>query len=163
MIKEIRFQGNDHFSEELLLEQISTREAGFFKRLASWKQEDGFSSTMFENDLKRLRHFYQRQGFLSPFVDSEFKRHDPKEQLWITIKVNPGKAVKVRKTRFNQPEDSLAASLLSAWCDSLAWQEGTRFSDQKVLEAEAAIKALFKDQGYLLSHVWQVHPPSRYG
>jgi len=161
-VKDIHFLGNNIFSEEVLLDQMSTQKTTLIQSLAFWKSAPEFSSLMFENDLERLRHFYQQEGFLNPQLDYALKKEDRKEQVRIVIEIERGKAIRIASLGVSQPEDSLAASVLSIWRDTMSLDTGKRFEDKRVLEAEANIKKRYKDQGYPFVEVkrqLRVYPP----
>jgi len=160
-VREIRFQGNEIFSEETLLEQMSTRETSLIQSLTFWKPGPEFSSLMFENDLERLRHFYQQHGFISPELDYTLEEDDRRQQVRVVVEVGHGRAIRIGSLEVNRAEDSLAAAVLSAWRDTMQLDTGKRFVDAKVLEAEARLKKRFKDQGFPLVEVQRklhVHP-----
>jgi len=147
-VREIRFRGNDLFSEETLLDKMNTQQITLIQSLTFWKSGPEFSSLMFENDMERLRHFYQQNGYLNPELDYILEKDERKEQVRIIIEVARGKAVKIANLQVEHTGDSLASSVLSAWRDTMTLDTGDRFADKRVLEAEANIKERFKDRGF---------------
>jgi outer membrane protein insertion porin family len=147
-VREIRFRGNDIFSEETLLDQMNTQPITLIQNLTFWKSGPEFSSLMFENDLERLSHFYQQNGYLNPQFDYTLEKDEKKEQVRIIIEVARGKAVKITNLQVEHTGDSLVSSVMSSWKDTMTLDTGDRFADKRLLEAEANIKEQFRDRGY---------------
>jgi len=147
-VYEIRFEGPDTLSAEMLLDQMNTSEAGLLEKLAFWKEGPRFSSTMFENDLERLRRSHQRNGFLDPRVDYRLRKDDRKKRLRIDMEIKEGKAVTIRSIRYELQEDSLSQVLLEEIEEASMLRAGMRFSDNKVFEEENRIKNAYINHGY---------------
>lgn len=147
-VYEIRFEGPDTLSAEVLLDQMNTREAGLLEKLAFWKEAPRFSSTMFENDLERLRRFHQRHGFLDPQVDYTLRKDDRKKRLRIDIEIKEGEPVTIRSIRYKLREDSLNRELLEPIGKDSPLRRGMRFSDKRVFEVESRIKNTYINHGY---------------
>ena len=147
-ISEIDFHGNETLTERALLEQMNTRAPTFLEKITFWKKNPAFSPVMFENDMERLHHYYQRHGFLDPGLDYSLNRDDQRGEMAITIDIQEGKPIKIRKIQFKGQLDSAARSLLAKYRDTSLLEPGVRFIDEEILNFEREMRDYFSNRGY---------------
>ncbi len=145
---EIRFEGRDSLSSQLLTEQMNTREATLLEKLAFWKEAPRFSSIMLENDLERLRRVHQRQGFLDPQLDYHLDKDQEKKRLRIVLKISEGLPVRIRGMGYELQQDSTGRGLLEKIEQDSMLVSGMRFTDNRVFQVENRIKKIFVNHGF---------------
>ena len=94
VVKSIDFEGNAHFSDKTLKEQMLTQEESFSHRGV-------FLKPLFEQDLETITSFYQKDGFLDTKVE-DWKRslNATQDKYLININLGEGKQTLVEKLKF---------------------------------------------------------------
>ena len=69
----LRFEGNRHFSDSDLREQLFMQDRRGLARLQFWRQAPPYRETMMQRDLRGLLRFYQREGFIHAQITPEVK------------------------------------------------------------------------------------------
>lgn len=99
LIRDLTFEGNRAFPDELLAAAIATTTSSFFARsgLVRWMglgTQRYLNEREFRVDVARLRRFYQIHGYLEAQVDTAVIRTD--REARITFRVEEGEPVRVR-------------------------------------------------------------------
>jgi outer membrane protein assembly factor BamA len=127
VVRTVRIQGNRHFSESRLKQQIRTRRnrrvlgiPGFtwwrwvydlgsadwmWERVGRALRSGGeppayLDSTTVSSDVERLTLFYQQQGFREATVSSSVQPTAPGDRVTVIFQVDPGPATYVRQVRY---------------------------------------------------------------
>jgi len=90
-IKDIRFAGNDSFSDKELEKVMGTKEKG----LLSWFDDSGvLTRDILEQDTARISSFYHHHGFIEATVGMPEIAQDG-EWLYVTIEISEGNRYKI--------------------------------------------------------------------
>jgi len=147
-IEEIRFVGNEAFSEDELEDVLETTEYWFF----SWLTGSGhLDREELDKDLDRLLAFYYDHGYIDAQVGSpQIELSEDKEKLYITIPIVEGKQYKVRsvgvKGNMIFTEDELL--------ELLRLRPGDTFSRQVLRKDIESLTERYAKEGYLLTEVY---------
>jgi outer membrane protein insertion porin family len=161
-ISEVRFVGNEAFTEDQLRSAMGTRQEGFF-----WFRPGRFDRTVFQEDLQvSLPEFYGSHGFIDFSVVSDTLEIDSqtgKARLVIEVEEGPqyrmGEFAIEGAQRF--PLEQLERMLLSQRRTVLGLPFGRRDDpgrgdvfDQVALDAAAQrVQQLYRNEGYLYAQV----------
>ncbi len=157
-IKDIRFEGNEHFEEKPLRKSLDTiKEDRWWKFFSKklFKQED------YEEAKTNLRSFYSENGFRDFYIvdDSVFTYNykDDKEGVGVWIKVHEGPQYKVRDITWEGNTVYEDQQLTQA----LGFEKGDVFNQKKFEENlqfsqdNTDVTSLYQNIGYLF---FQVQP-----
>src|SRR5213595_1586722 len=93
-VRQIRFQGNEHFSERVLRKQMKTRG----KTPIYFLDKSGrLDEVQLEQDLDKIREFYQDHGYIDVEVKSVRRERTEKGPMVITVVISEGPQYHVRK------------------------------------------------------------------
>ncbi|MDR0788359.1 MAG: outer membrane protein assembly factor BamA [Gemmatimonadota bacterium] len=161
-ISEIRFEGNEHFSDDELRDAMKTGEEGFF-----WFRRGQFDRATFEEDLAlNLPTFYGSNGYIDFAVVSDTMVVDPvsgKARVVISVDEGPqyrlGDFTIQGAQRF--PQEQLRAMLTSERRSVLGLPFGSRddavrgevFNRAALDAATARVRQLYNNVGYLYASV----------
>lgn len=96
-IKEIRFVGNEAFSDGTLLDEMQLTTSGI---MTWYTGTDKYSREKLEGDMERIRSYYLDRGYLEFTAEPPQVTISPdREDISITITVNEGKPYTVRQVR----------------------------------------------------------------
>ncbi len=145
LIKEIRFEGNQAYSDKKLKKIMKTTEKGFW----SWITSSGDLKTEDLNqDVELLTSFYSNNGYIQAKVGEpivEFKDN----WIYITIKIDEGKRYKVGTVR-------IAGDLLKPEAEMMKLIKIPKeeyFSRQVLRDDITVIGDLYSDDGYAYADV----------
>lgn len=102
-VKNIEFEGNEHFSGSTLKNKMKTSESGWLTWL---DKSDGFSGDKLEADLKRVIEFYQDEGYAVARVDSYDANPAPDDPNGVNVKVKITEGPRFRVGSVNLVGDS---------------------------------------------------------
>ena len=93
VLKEIKFQGNEHISSGDLLGHIATAAtSGFFSKTARYYDPD-----LFALDIKRIERWYNQKGFYTAKVVDVQEQRDDKGRVTLVVKIAEGPRAFVRR------------------------------------------------------------------
>jgi outer membrane protein insertion porin family len=96
-IKQIRFEGNTHFSDWTLRKQMKTKR----QTIVSFIDKSGrLDETQLQDDLQKVREFYQNHGYIDVAVRDVRKERTSSGALQIVITVDEGPQYHVGKLNF---------------------------------------------------------------
>lgn len=142
-VREITVLGTSHFTEKDIKRIMRTRESGYFrtKRLRT---------TTLESDILSIVAFYRRNGFLRAKAEVVDIRYDePRNNVWITIRVEEGSQTTVRAVDFEGYEILKVEALRKA----VATKPGDPLNEDKVAQSEYGIYSLYADAGYIYAAI----------
>lgn len=149
-IREVRFVGNDSFSQwELTKVLKKSRPTWFF----SWIQKDNiYSSKLLEEDLREIEKFYADHGFLrvtvkEPVVETETRSDGTRNNAIITIPISEGMQYKVNKINF-EGQKVVDDRFLKAF---FKLKEGDLYNRQFIEKSFEELGEFYYSQGYLES------------
>jgi len=123
-IKNIYFIGNKYFSNNQLLDVISSKEDSWWKFFTS----SALSEQRVEYDKQLLKDFYKKKGFFEAQIESAFASVDKSNNFSLTFSINSGK-----KHKFGEFEVKTSVS---------------SFKDQDVNEIKNFYSKLLKNEIY---------------
>ncbi|MFO1518114.1 MAG: outer membrane protein assembly factor BamA [bacterium] len=143
VIKAIDFEGNEHYSDRTLRNQMITKEQSIGKRGA-------FIKAVFERDLETIASFYQQNGFLDAKI-KDWKRDliATKDKYLIDIDVSEGKRTTVESVTF----DGLKQFKPEQIKDFLIVKEKKPYSASRLEEDARAILVFYSNHGFTYADV----------
>src|SRR5262249_37133655 len=93
-VKQVRFEGNEHFSEKVLRKQMKTRGRSPIYFVDKTGRLD---EVQLEQDLDKLREFYQDHGYIDVEIKTPHKERTEKGPMIITIPIVESPQYHVRK------------------------------------------------------------------
>lgn len=147
-IKEIDFEGNQHFSNRTLRHQMQMDRHG----MLSWlSKDDRFSDEKFRQDLQAITDFYQNEGFFEGRVqDADVRYNADRTEQTLWIKVHEGKRYRWGKVRIEGDTREVPREELEAL---LKMREGRRYNRSQMVESLQAIQDRMGQAGYALAQV----------
>lgn len=146
-VKGIRFVGNEHFAQSVLLHQFQTKTSHLWSPIF---HDDRFSDFKLDADLEALRSFYYNHGYLDFRVTSKnVSLTDDGQAVYITIHVDEGPLYTISRVR-------LAGNMLQyakALRGMLTIKEGQVFSREKITTSTAEMTHFLSNQGYAFADV----------
>lgn len=138
IVKEIAFQGNKSFANDVLQAQMTLKPKSFLKSIQFWNKDNRaheYSENILTRDLRRIVSFYNTEGFLKTRIDTFFVNlNNDENKARINIHVTEGDSVVVRKFDFelNARDDfdrERCGKILRDLQDKYHLREGLRFRD----------------------------------
>jgi outer membrane protein insertion porin family len=141
-VRAIHFEGNTHFSENVLRKQMKTRG----KTLIHFVDKSGrLDEVQLEQDLDKIREFYQDHGYIDVEVKSVHRERTEKGPMILTIVVSEGPQYHVRKLTIsgyqNTTEDKIRALL--------KMKEGSVYSPKQLRDDAKALADAYGSGGYV--------------
>lgn len=151
-LNNVKFIGNNHLSNEILLKQINTQPKKRIEKLLIWKRNPEFTKFVLENDINRLKTFYNRNGFLAPKIGYKldtllFNR------INVFINIEENSFVKVGNVNLKFKGDSLDTKFIGLLTSKIILHQGQRFVDEHVFKSVSAIQQTFAENGYPFSKI----------
>jgi len=142
-VRGIAVLGTEHFSEEDILKVMRTKESGYFRARR-------LRMTTLESDILSIVAFYRRHGFLDAEAEvEELKYDDPRNNVWITIRVHEGRQTIVKSVDF----EGYAVIGLDVLADAVTIRPGDPYNQDAVSQDEYNIYTLYADAGYVFAAV----------
>jgi outer membrane protein insertion porin family len=142
-IKHIFMEGNEHYSDKVILRIITTRPDTLFT--SGYFEEDTF-----KEDLEKIKYFYQNQGYLDAAVDSGFEYYNEKRNMDITVIIDEGKKYLVGEISLRQNKifsEQEIRDVLELTRNKAFSQDGMRLDVVKIQE-------MYYTNGYILCRVY---------
>ncbi|MDQ6957244.1 MAG: outer membrane protein assembly factor BamA, partial [Mariprofundaceae bacterium] len=146
-VRQIRFIGNNAFSDAELSDKVSVSISG----LIPWfSNKDVIDTKKFANDAQILVEFYQNHGFLDVNVESAQLSLTPdKEAFYLTFALHEGPIYHVSKLDVQGDMEPSRDQLLEA----ITMEEGQVYSVSDLRETIEAMTLLVGDEGYAFNSV----------
>ncbi|MDQ6954885.1 MAG: outer membrane protein assembly factor BamA [Mariprofundaceae bacterium] len=146
-IQQLRFIGNENFSDAKLADEVSASVSG----LLSWVSNKNVIDTKkFANDGQKLIEFYQNKGFLDIKIESSQLSLTPnKEDFYLTFSLHEGALYHVRSLDVQGDMEPTKEQLLKA----ITMQEGQVYSVSDLRETIDKLSLLVGDEGYAFNSV----------
>src|SRR5437773_6328624 len=93
-VKQVRFEGNAHFSEKVLRKQMKTRGRS---RIYFVDKTGRVDEVQLEQDMDKLREFYQDHGYIDVEIKTPHRERTEKGPMIITIPIVEGPQYHVQK------------------------------------------------------------------
>ncbi|HYC23332.1 MAG TPA: outer membrane protein assembly factor BamA, partial [Candidatus Bathyarchaeia archaeon] len=148
-IKDIVFEGNEHFSARKLRSVMATKEKWFL----SWLTGAGtLNREVLKTDTERIIAFYYDNGYVAVKVD-EPKVERKEDSLEVTIKIDEGDQFKVGKVAFAGDAVQGGPFDEDALRKTIATKEGEIFRAGSLREDVSKLTDLYGDKGYAFANV----------
>ncbi|MDN5938053.1 MAG: outer membrane protein assembly factor BamA [Salinisphaera sp.] len=152
-IRDINIVGNEHFSDEKLLDEAFSLQASkpFWTHLMTfWQSHDRYSREKLLGDLESLRSFYEDRGYLRFKVTSiQVSLSPDKRDVYLTVNVDEGNPYTISEIEFAGdlivPEANLRR-LVSV-------RKGETYSRRLVTATSDRISSALADFGYAFAEV----------
>ena len=146
-IRHINIVGNQHFTEEELLEFFEQKTTGWLSWLSS---NDKYAREKLSGDLETLESWYLDRGYLQFAVESTQVSISPeKESVYITINIHEGDVFRVNKVELAGemviPEDHVRAMIIL--------KKGMTFSQTLMTTSNEYITRRLGNDGYTFAEV----------
>ncbi|HEX5064699.1 MAG TPA: outer membrane protein assembly factor BamA [Myxococcota bacterium] len=148
-LREIDFEGNEHFSSSELREGFQTRVWHFWSYATSWFDRSGtYSEPLFLQDLRGVERKYTDAGYL------QVNLHEPevvpsKDGLRVTVAVDEGRRFRVGTIDISGDPTANREELR----ETLKLEEGEIFNRSHLTEDIATLTAHYQDRGFYFAQV----------
>ncbi|EXI62067.1 outer membrane protein assembly complex, YaeT protein [Mannheimia granulomatis] len=141
--KTIKFEGNQAFSENELLDHLSIQpDVSWWNIFESSK----FEQTTHQKDLETLRDFYLNRGYAKfALQDTDVQFNDNKTEVYLTYKLNEGLPYHVSEMRIVGNTANMDAEMNKLLKD---FKPGQLFRKSDLTHIEEEIKQILGDAGY---------------
>ncbi len=141
-VKQIAFEGNEHFSDRVLRKQMKTKG----KTLVAFIDKSGrLDEVQLQQDLDKIKEFYQDKGYIDAEVQ-ELKRERKKGgPLVITIAVKEGTLYHVNKLTFAGYKETTEQKIRAL----IKMKEGSAYSPEQLHKDAKAIADGYGSGGYV--------------
>ena len=162
-VTELRFQGNERFSDQVLARAIVTREtscrsfilAPFCWAGADFAQEPYyFNNREFLRDEARIRLFYYQRGYRQTQVDTILD-HPSDGEIHLTFRIREGEPVVVDSLSFRGLEELSDSTVARELVEDLPIGSGDPLSGIALDAAEDSLLHRLRNQGYAHAEVLQ--------
>ncbi|HOZ21145.1 MAG TPA: BamA/TamA family outer membrane protein [bacterium] len=147
-LKELRFEGNAHFSDDELREQLFLVARTGLARLQFWRKGPLYHESMMQRDLRGLLRFYQREGFIHVRIEAGSELKSP-SAVRLTYHISEGTRVAITSAKIMLADSSRAVA--EVWEKArvkMITQSGAGYSDAAVQSDLQSLNTLFANQGY---------------
>ena len=139
-VKEVQFEGNEHFSERMLRKQMKTRG----RTLLNFVDKSGrLDEVQLGQDLDKIKEFYQDHGYIDVEVQ-ELKRERKKGPLIITIGIKEGTEYHVNRLTFEGYKQTTEQKIRLL----LKMKEGSVYSPKQLHDDARAVADAYGMGGY---------------
>src|SRR5437588_12706226 len=140
-VRQIRFEGNEHFSEKILRKQMKTRG----KTMISFIEKSGrLDEVQLQQDLDSVKEFYQNHGYIDVEVQ-EISRERKKGPLLITIGIKEGAQYHVNKLSFAGYKQTTEEKIRKI----IKMKEGSVYSPKQLHDDAKALADNYGAGGYV--------------
>ena len=141
-ISQVRFEGNEHFSQKVLRKQMKTRS----RTLIYFMDKTGrLDEVQLEQDLDKIREFYQNHGYIDVEIKEVRKDRTAKGPMIITIVIAEGPQYHVRKLTVSGYQATSEAKVLAL----LKMKEGSVYSPKQLRDDAKAVADAYGSGGYV--------------
>lgn len=154
-VSRIHFEGNEHFSEQILRKQMKTRG----KTMISFIDKSGrLDQVQLQQDLDSIKEFYQNHGYIDVKVE-EAGRERKQGPLLITIRVTEGIQYHVNKLSFSGYKITTEEKIRKV----IKMKEGDVYSPKQLHDDAKALADAYGRGGYVDLVVLPQGMPARAG
>lgn len=140
-VRQVRFEGNTHFSDKVLRKQMKTRG----KTLLAFIDKSGrLDEAQLQRDLDSIKEFYQNKGYIDVEV-RDVRKERQNGPLVITIAVNEGIQYHARKITFAGYKQTTEEKLRKV----IKMKEGSIYSPKQLHDDAKAIADAYGTGGYV--------------
>ena len=141
-VKQVRFEGNAHFSEKVLRKQMKTRG----RTPIYFVDKTGrFDEVQLEQDLDKLREFYQDHGYIDVEIKTPRRERTEKGPMIITIPIVEGPQYHVRKLTISGYQNTTEDRIRKL----LKMKEGSVYSPKQLRDDAKAVADAYGSGGYV--------------
>lgn len=155
-VSKIHFQGNEHFSEQLLRKQMKTRG----KTILAFVDKSGrLDEAQLQQDLDSIKEFYQNHGYIDVEVSEASRERKHGGPLAITIGIKEGTQYHVNKLTFSGYKQTNEEKIRKI----TKMHEGAVYSPKQLHDDAKAIADAYGSGGYVDLVILPQATPSRPG
>jgi outer membrane protein insertion porin family len=141
-VKQIVFEGNEHFSERLLRKQMKTKG----KTLIAFVDKSGrLDEVQFQQDLDKVKEFYQNHGYIDAEVQELGRERKKGGPLVIKVGIKEGTQYHVRKLTFAGYKQTTEEKIRGL----IKMKEGAVYSPKQLHDDAKAIADGYGSGGYV--------------
>jgi outer membrane protein insertion porin family len=140
-VKQIAFEGNEHFSDRVLRKQMKTRRKTF---IAFIDKSGRLDEVQLQQDLDKIKEFYQSKGYIDVEVQ-ELRRERKKGPLLITIGIKEGTQYHVNKLTFSGYKQTSEQKIRAI----IKLKEGGVYSPKQLHDDAKAVADAYGSGGYV--------------
>src|SRR5438105_14253184 len=141
-VKQVRFEGNAHFSEKVLRKQMKTRG----RSLIYFVDKTGrLDEVQLEQDMDKLREFYQDHGYNVVEIKTPHRERTEKGPMFITIPIVEGPQYHVRKLTISGYQNTTEDRIRKL----LKMKEGSVYSPKQLRDDAKAVADAYGSGGYV--------------
>ncbi len=164
VIRQLKFEGNQAISDEILAAAIVTTNSSWFARAFLFRSfkflgtKRFFDEEEFRRDVVRLSVLYKRSGYPDAVVDTLVSRTP--EDVYITFRVNEGNPIRVTRM-VTTGLDSLPPKLRRSVLLDLPLQVGDAFNRFDMQASADSVIRRLRDRGYPAAAVFTAFESNR--
>jgi outer membrane protein insertion porin family len=141
-VSQIRFEGNEHISQQVLRKQMKTRG----QTLIHFVDKSGrLDEVQLEQDLDKIREYYQNHGYIDVEVKEVRKERTGKGPMIITIVISEGPQYHVRKLTISGYQAAKEERIRKL----LKMKEGSVYSPKQLRDDAKAVADAYGSAGYV--------------
>jgi len=141
-VKQVRFEGNAHFSEKVLRKQMKTRG----RSLIYFVDKTGrLDEVQLEQDMDKLREFYQDHGYIDVEIKTPRRERTEKGPMIITIPIVEGPQYHVQKLTISGHQNTTEDRIRKL----LKMKEGSVYSPKQLRDDAKAVADAYGSGGYV--------------
>jgi outer membrane protein insertion porin family len=141
-VRQIHFEGNQHFSEKVLRKQMKTRG----KTLVYFLDKSGrLDEVQLEQDLDKIREWYQNHGYIDVEIKDVRKERTKNGPMVLTIVIAEGPQYHVGKLTISGEKATTEAKILAL----LKMKEGGVYSPKQLHDDAKAVADAYGSGGYV--------------
>src|SRR5947209_14625907 len=141
-VKQIAFEGNQHFSDRVLRKQMKTRRKSFISFIDKSGRLD---EVQLQQDLDKVKEFYQDHGYIDVEVKELHRERRKGGPLFITVGVNEGTLYHVNKLSFSGYKETNEQKLRAL----IKMKEGSVYSPEQLHKDAKALADGYGSGGYV--------------
>jgi len=141
-VRQIHFEGNEHFSEKVLRKQMKTRG----KTLVYFLDKSGrLDEVQLEQDLDKIREWYQDHGYIDVQIKDTRKERTKNGPMILTIVIAEGPQYHVGKLTISGYQATSEQKILAL----LKMKEGSVYSPKQLRDDAKAVADAYGSGGYV--------------
>ena len=141
-VKQVRFEGNAHFSEKVLRKQMKTRGRSPIYFVDKTGRLD---EVQLEQDMDKLREFYQDHGYIDVEIKTPRRERTEKGPMIITIPIVEGPQYHVQKLTISGHQNTTEDRIRKL----LKMKEGSVYSPKQLRDDAKAVADAYGSGGYV--------------
>ncbi len=141
-VRQIHFEGNEHFSEKVLRKQMKTRG----KTLVYFLDKSGrLDEVQLDEDLDKIREWYQNHGYIDVQIKDVRKERTKNGPMILTIVIAEGPQYHVGKLTISGYQATSEQKILAL----LKMKEGSVYSPKQLRDDAKAVADAYGSGGYV--------------